>query len=262
MDSSSTLITPWLPENLESIHKREEEIRTESILQINAEPKLKDQLTIIHDSLNMIFDLTISYKKQTDDELTLQYLGIRLFNSIVTSLKLLLAGYYQSSIVLQRDILETGFLLDYFRSEKSKIQDWKNSTNKERYKKYRPAVIRKFLDDRDGFKGKKREQIYKLMCEYAAHPTFPGFKLVTPQGLGKLGPFFDAKYLLHTIEELALRVPHFTIIYLNHFNNLPPEFLKIRADYLALIKNWSQKYLKLDLSHIDTESIRQWAQLL
>ena len=60
--SSSKIITPWLPENLESLYKHEEELRTKSILGINADHNLKDQLDIIQESLNMIFDLTKSYK--------------------------------------------------------------------------------------------------------------------------------------------------------------------------------------------------------
>jgi len=114
MNDKSNLILPWLPENLESLNKQEEENRTQSILQINADPKLKDHLEIVYASLNMLYNITISYKNQTDDELTIQYIGIRLFNSIVSSFKLLLTGYYQSSVILQRDILEIGFLLDFF----------------------------------------------------------------------------------------------------------------------------------------------------
>ncbi len=255
--NTSEIITPWLTENLESLHKHEEEIRTKSILEINANPKLKEQLVIIQESLNMIFDLIKSYRSQTDDELTIQYIGLRLFNSIVSALNLLLSGYYQVSVIIQRDILETGFLLDYFLSDKSTIQDWKTSSNKDRLQKYSPAVIRKALDRRDGFKGKQREQMYKLLCEYAAHPTYPGFKMVAPKGLGEIGPFLDAKYIKATFEELSIRVPLFSIIYLSHFENLPPEFLKIRTEYLVNIKNWSQKYLKIDLFHIDVESLRK-----
>ena len=132
---------------------------------------MRDHLKIIHDSLNLIFDLTKSYKSLTDDELTVQYLGVRLFNSIVTALKLLLSGYYQASVILQRDIVEIGFLLDYFLSDKLKIQEWKSSSNKERKKKFSPAIIRAALDKRDGFTGKGRQQIYQLMSEYAVHPT-------------------------------------------------------------------------------------------
>lgn len=262
MDDKNNLILRWLPENLESLNKQEEENRTNSILEINADSRLKDHLEIVYASLNMLYDLTISYENQTDDELTIQYLGIRLFNSIVSSLKLLLAGYYQSSVILQRDILETGFLLDFFSIDHSKISDWKKSSRKERYNKYRPSIIRKALDERDGFKKRKREQIYQIVCEYAVHPTYPGIKLVAPKGLGKIGPFFHSKYLKSLIGELAMRVPLFTLIYLSHFKRLPSSFLMVQADFLDKLKTWSQKYLKLNLNHIDTDRVKEWIKLL
>ena len=120
-EKSKELILPWLPEQFESLNKEEDRIRTRSILQINSEPDLKAHLEIIQASLNILFHLSIDYKNQTDDEQTIQFLGIRLFNTIIISLKLLLTGYYQGSAFIQRDILETGFLLDYFTIDPSKI---------------------------------------------------------------------------------------------------------------------------------------------
>lgn len=110
---NTEIITPWLPENLDSLHKHEEELRTKSILEINADQNLKDQLIIVQESINMIYDFTKSFETKKAMELTIQYLGARLFNSIVTAIKLMLSGYYQSSVMFQRDVLEIGFLLDY-----------------------------------------------------------------------------------------------------------------------------------------------------
>lgn len=255
--TNSIIITPWLPENLESLHKYEEELRTKSVLEINSDQNLKDQFDITQESLNMIFEFTKSYKTDDKIELTIQYIGARLFNSIVTSIKLMLSGYYQSAVILQRDIVEIGFLLDYFLSDKSQIEEWKDSSTKERMAKFSPATVRKALDDRDGFQGKKRQEIYKLMSEVATHPTYAGFKLLAPDGKVHLGPFIDAKYLKHVIHELALRVPNFTIIYISHFENLPPTFLKVRVEYLAKIKEWAQRYLKSDLSHLDIDGLQE-----
>jgi len=230
-------------------------LHTKSVLEVNSDSQLKDQLKILQEALNLVFDLTKSYKSQNDEELTIQYIGIRLFNSIVVSLKLMLSGYYQASAIIQRDILETGFLLDYFLSNQEKIAEWEKSTSNERSRKFKPVVIREALDKRDGFKSKRRMKAYQLLCEFAAHPTYPGFQMVSPKGVGILGPFFDKKYLKATLEELSLRVPLFVIIYLNHFKNLPKAFLKVRADYLINLKNWAQNYLGSELSELDVDKI-------
>jgi len=260
--SNFEIITPWLPENLESLHICEEEIRTKSILEINSDQTLKDQLFIIQESLNMIFDVTKSYETEEKIELTIQYMGARLFNSIVTAIKLMLSGYYQNSVMLQRDIVEIGFLLDYFLSDKSKVDEWKNSSTKERMDKFSPAIVRKALDDRNGFEGKKRQEIFKLMSEVATHPTYAGFRLLAPDSKVHLGPFFDAKYLKRLIHELALRVPNFTVIYISHFENLPSTFLNIRVEYIAKIREWAQRYLETDLSHLDIDGLQEQVEFV
>lgn len=254
MNTQDEIIKPWLTENLESLQKYEDEIRTKSVLEINATSALSDHLKITQESLNIIFDLTTVYKTTIEQQLTIQYLGVRLFNSIVTSLKLLLTGYYQGSVMVQRDILETGFLLDYFLSDKPKIKEWKENSNQD---KFRPYRVREALDSRDGFKGQKRRKSYRLLCKMASHPTYDGLKLLAPSKGLKIGPFFDAKYLKYTFEELVLRVPNFTVVYVGHFEELPAKFLSAKVGYLTSLINWSQKYLNSDMSQIDIDSISE-----
>jgi len=258
LKKNKKLILPWLPENLENLNKQEEKIRTNSILLINAETSLKEHLKIIYDSLILIHDFTISYENQNDEELIIQYLGTRLFNSIISSIKLLLAGYYQGSVVFQRDILEVGYLLDFFTIDQAKISDWKKSDKQHRFDKYRPKVIRERLDKRDGLAEKNRSKKYHIMCEYAAHVTYPGFKLVSPKKLVKIGPFFDLNYLTFITQELAMCVPLFALIYISHFENIPTNFQTLKTDYMNKLRIWANKHLRLDFKELDKEFIRNW----
>ena len=262
MRKNNKLILPWLPANLENLNKQEQIIRIDSILHINSNPDLEDHMDIVYNSLNLLFDFTVSYKNQTDDELTIQYLGTRLFNSIVSSIKMLLAGYYQGSVIFQRDILEVGFLLDFFLIDSSKIHDWKRSDKQQRFNKYRPSIIRKTLDNRDGFKEKIRNKKYQVMCEYAAHATYPGFKLVAPKKLVNIGPFFDSSYLKFIIQELSMHVSIFTIIYTRHFKKQPQSLLEANRDYLDKLKKWAQKYFKLDFDQKDFNIVKEWMQTI
>lgn len=250
-----------LPKNLQSLHEHEKEIHNKSVLLINTHDELKEHLYMVYSSLNVVFN-TRFYKAQTDDELTIQALGIRLFNSIVSSLKLLLAGYYQNSVMIQRDILETGFLLDYFSIYPSKISDWRNSNSRD-MRNYRPKVIRDGLNTRDGVEESKRDEIYKKMCEMATHPTFMGFDLIAPRGLGETGPFYHIRFLIACFKELAKWVPLFTLIYLNHFKNkkLPSKLLVARNEFIDKIKIWAQEYINLDLSTIDTRKLKAWVDV-
>ena len=258
----SNLILPFLPQNLESLHEHERETHSKAVLYINSQSGLKAHLELIQEGLNVLYDMLTVHRQRTDDELTLQYLGIRMFNTVVASLKLLLAGYYQVSFAVQRDLLETGFLLDYFASFPQQVTLWKQATDEQLERDFRPSVIREALDNQDKVWGRKRKEIYKRLCKYASHPSYPGFKLVAPKGLGEIGPFYDEKYLSSSLGELVLRAPYFVLIFLTHFKQLPSEFLKPHTQFLVRYKSWAEKYLKTDLSHVDIESAEQLLQLL
>jgi len=238
-----------LPENLISLYKEEENIRKKSIKEINYKSPfkeyLKEHLNIFYNSLNFVFELTIGYKNLSEDEQTIQFIGGRLFNDAAVAFKLMLAGYYQISFSIQRDIFETGCLLDYFTSNPEKIKHWKKCSNDERQKFYRPVKIREYLDKRDPFIKNEREKKYKILCEYASHPSYTGIKLLPPYGqlAKKIGPVFDEKLLRSCIEELTIWASCFTLIYSRLFKKIPHEFQKMRDDFSILLKAWSNKYL-------------------
>jgi hypothetical protein len=94
--TTTQLILPQLPDNLENLHKEEERIRTNALLAINADTALKDHMNMIHASMDVIWIFTREHKNRTDDELTIQLLGIRLFNASASALALMLDGYYQT----------------------------------------------------------------------------------------------------------------------------------------------------------------------
>ena len=238
-----------LPDNLESLYKEEKKIRKESIKEIIIKSPFKEHfkehLNIFYNSLNLTFELTISYKNPSEDEQTIQFIGGRLFNDAAAAFKLMLAGYYQISFSIQRDIFETGCLLDYFTSHPDKIKHWKQCSNKERQEFYRPVKIREALDKRDGFTQSERKEKYKILCEYASHPSYNAIKLLPPYGQldKKIGPAFDEKLLRLCIEELTMLASCFTLIYSRLFKKIPHEFQKMRDDFSISLKAWSNKYL-------------------
>jgi hypothetical protein len=65
----------------ESLHKEQERIRTEALRAINADAALKDHLNMVEASLDTIHAFTIKHERPTEDELTIQRLGMRLFNA-------------------------------------------------------------------------------------------------------------------------------------------------------------------------------------
>ncbi|MGF1628698.1 MAG: hypothetical protein ACFCUT_04455 [Kiloniellaceae bacterium] len=130
-------------------------------------------------------------------------LGIRTFNAFGASLKLALSGYVQNSALIQRDVLETVFLLSLFGGDRSLIEAWRTSDKKERMKRFSPIRVREALDERDGHTGKKRAEIYEMFSELAGHPNMKSIYMLRPQkdGDAVIGPFMEVTSLQAVIAE-------------------------------------------------------------
>ena len=236
-----------LPKNLLSLHKHEEEIRANSLALIDKDTDLREHLSMIHCAMAIIYALAHDHANTSDDELTVQYLGLRLFNSSASSIKLGLSGYYQSAFAIVRDVFETAALLDYMLSYPGQIAVWKESDNRQRMVKFRPSAIRSALNKRDQFPGNKRKEIYERFSEYAAHATAPGFQLLASEGLGKIGPFLSERYLKAWLEEAVKFLVHGATIFVVHFDKVEPALLPEKVGFLDQATRWRDRYLQSQL---------------
>lgn len=231
-----------MTDNLTSLHEHEEGIRTKSLAVIAQRADLADHLALVQEAMNVIYAFTHDHMNESDDELTMQFLGIRLFNGAAVSLKLALAGYYQKPFVHVRDIVETYFLADYLRSNSDKISVWKNSTKKQRLSEFSPRRIREELDKRDGYKENARKFVYDLISENASHASYRGFHLTTQGGLGQIGPFLDEVKLQAWLEEMAKRFGHAAVILLSAYEGMDHTLDLTRQRYLRVMNEWGKKY--------------------
>lgn len=248
-NSTPQIIIPELPDKLKNLSKEEEKIKNHSILLLKRDAILDKRLTTYEIAMDLVFSLVKDHKNLNDDELTIQYIGIRLFNALAVSLRLMLSGYYQISFAIQRDIIEMYFLLEYFIYYPEEIIKWKSTNNDERIKKYNPASIRDRLDKRDGLVNKKREKKYKMFCEYAAHVSYAGNKLVAPKGLGVIGPFFDEKYLKSCFADLIENGFYAVLLFISHFKKVEDKnILKLKTDFLKQLAEWYRERFKQEPS--------------
>ncbi len=84
-------------ENLHSLHQHEEELRAKSLEAINSSADLREHFALVSEAMNIIYAFSHDHVHGSDSELTLQMLGIRLFNAAGASVKLALSGYYQKA---------------------------------------------------------------------------------------------------------------------------------------------------------------------
>lgn len=112
------------------------------------------------------------FPSDDEDLKVIQLFGMRMFNAFATSLKLILSGYYQKGGMIMRDILETVFLIDYFRTDRAEITRYRMADKREIEQSFRPIKIREALDKRDGNTCKKRAELYKMFSELSRAPKY------------------------------------------------------------------------------------------
>jgi hypothetical protein len=231
-----------IADNLSSLHAHEESLRSQSLTLVAGRSDLTDHLNLLREAMNVIFAFTQEHIENSDDELTMQFLGIRLFNAAAVSLKLALSGYYQKAFVHVRDILETYFLVDYLRNNPDQVAAWKNATKKQRLTDFSPKKIREALDKRDGYVENARKFAYDLISENASHATYRGFHMTTQGGLGMLGPFLDEIKLQAWLEEMAKRFGHAAVILLSNYEGFDHKLDLTRQHFLNAVDEWGKKY--------------------
>jgi hypothetical protein len=204
-------------DNIGRLHAHEEQLRVESLALIAKRDGLSDHWQLVQEAMNVIYAFSHDHEHGSDDELTMQFLGIRLFNAAAASVKLALSGYYQKAFVHLRDILETYFLVDCLRSNPEQIAVWKNADNRTLKRDFSPMRIREALDKRDGYATQGRKKFYDLVSQYASHATYRGFQLTAQRGFGQIGPFIDESKLQAWLEEMAKRFGHAAVCLLSDF---------------------------------------------
>lgn len=195
-------MTAVLPENLARLHHGEEFLRGKSIEALGNQ-RLRRHAEMVEQAMNVADGLR---QCETDDEdlKLIQILGIRTFNAFGASMKLCMSGYYQNAALIMRDVLETAFLIDLFRGDRSLIVKWRMADKAARLKNFKPVKVRTMLDQRDGFTERKRAAMYDLFSELAGHATMQSIAMLRPKSMdAQIGPFFDATALEAVLSEMG-----------------------------------------------------------
>ena len=140
-----------IPQNFDLLAVGEDQIRALSKAAIEASEDLTLHARMIERAMNMLDYMSKRCPHTDEDDPVPQMLAARLFNSGASAMKLMMGGYYQSTVMVMRDILETTFLLDYFHSNRDQIAVWRACGEKKRNREFGVIKIRIALDDGDGY---------------------------------------------------------------------------------------------------------------
>ncbi|NTH81478.1 hypothetical protein G6K97_30500 [Agrobacterium rhizogenes] len=193
-----------VPENLARLHDGEEQLRAKALDVAAGDRRLQLHLATIEAAMDLA-DVFRQFDTADEDLKVAQLLGMRTFNAFGASLKLALSGYGQNSALIMRDILETAFLFDLFRGDRTLIARWRVADKKARMKEFGPVKVREALDARDGFTSMKRFEMYELFSELAGHPTMKSAWMMRPQKEGDavIGPFVETTALEAVLSEMG-----------------------------------------------------------
>jgi len=234
------------PDNLTRLHKQEDSIRAESLGAISNDEALADHLQALHDALDHLTVLMHVPSEPGARAHTVQLLGMRLFNCGSAALQLGLSGYYQVAFQTLRDSLELVNLVDLFRIDAEAIDRWKAADDKVLKDEFGPVKVRLRLEKHPDFKGQRRDRVYATFSGYAAHPSYKGFQLISPENKPRLGPFFDGKLLLALLADLGKHVSHAALGVSTLLGTKDPHLLRAKAAYLERLRGYHDKYLKRD----------------
>ena len=109
------------PRNFDLLASGEDQSRQMSKAAIEASENLSLHARMIQRAMSMMDHMAKRRPHSDEDDMVLQMLAARLFNSGASAMKLLMGGFYQTAVMVMRDILETTFLLDYFHSNRDQI---------------------------------------------------------------------------------------------------------------------------------------------
>ena len=193
-----------LPGNLRALHIQEEFLRDRALEVVAADERLLLHLVVVERAMELADQLR--QVKTDDEDLTVvQLFTMRMFTAFGASLKLALSGYGQNSALVMRDILETVFLLDLFCGDRNRIRLWRLEKEKDCRRVFSPVEVRKALDKRDGFRGRKRAAMYQMFSELAVHPSTKSHHMMRPRPDWDAvsGPFLEAGALEAVIPEMG-----------------------------------------------------------
>jgi hypothetical protein len=231
------------PEKFRNLHAGEEFVRARSIEVIAKSDDPRLHLEVSEKAADLIYHFIHRDAHRDDDDLAIRLLGIRIFNALNATLKLILAGYYQASTLQHRDMIETFFLLDYFLHDRSLVARWRTADDKIMRSTFAPVEVRKALDERDGFTGKKRAEAYKLFSTLAGHPHPRGSRMLQlPDGSHHCGPFFEETAMKATLAELGKSALQAAGIFSQFFQPVSKTDYQVKVAFLETQQRWLMRF--------------------
>lgn len=245
------------PKAFDDLVAGQEFLRARSIEAIETSDALSSHADLIKATLDVIHHFILGRLSEEQDVLTVQHLGIRLFNGIAVAMNSAVTGYYQASAGQQRDLLETTSLVDLFSRDRSLIALWRTLDKKGRWARFKPVKVRTELDALDGFNSLKRAAAYELLSDLAGHPSVVGFQMLQAGEHGAhCGPFFEVTAMDAVLSELAKLALQAGSAFSGFFEPKNNTDLVIKLDFLEARGKWLERFFATPFDQGEIDELR------
>jgi hypothetical protein len=204
-----------------------------------------------------------SYHAQDPDGCVLLGLTTQMFNSASAAMMLLMTGYCQQSFTVQRHMVETGNLLDLFRTHKHELPEWLKYQDSLDTQGFGAQAVREKLNTRDGLPVGSRLLRYRVISNIATHPNAIGLRIVQHQGAWAVGPSFSEMAFKSALEELGWYLPYFTLVATETLpgakNCVPKE---ANVTYHKTLAAWQQRCHHATVRATGSACLTEYARLL
>ncbi len=174
------------------------------------------------------------------DRNTIQLIATRLAFNSASALTLALNHYYLASMMIIRDIMETGFLLDYFSHNPDALSDWATCSDEDRKEKYKASVIYKKLAGLEKTHNNARKFIYSEYSKLFTHITPVSGFFIDKEGKRLIDQSFRENHLKFCIWELSLWTSFSSMVYLD---NLFPKSTRSPNSQIDKLTSSMKEYL-------------------
>lgn len=248
-----------MPQNLLYLHEGEEELRRKAIELVQENTDFQDHLAVTERAMNLLDVFVRLQVEATDDGRTIQHLAIRVFNGFASAWKLMASGYFQKAGLVQRDLVETIYLVNFFHAYPDKIAAWRMADRRQLINEFGPSAIRKALDALVDKGKSRREEIYQKFSMIAGHPSKIGFDMLRPKGSdgAVLGPFMEASALQALLEEQGMLGPQAGLAFLLFLDDETSGAREAMHSFLVPMMRYAATHLGMSYTEDDIAEVNR-----
>jgi hypothetical protein len=250
-------VPPALPSRIEALSDWLRTAREESFKLLRSRPSFRLHVACVDRCLLVLDELQAGYEPRQDAD-TVKVLVRRIADAAQAAFALMTEGFYQTSYAVQRDMVESGFLLELFLRKPELVVQWRGADAEKRRRQFHPKSVR----DKLGSDRADRDRTYAAFCEYATHPTMEGSHLLEKGGVATAGPRLHPEHLRYCLGELTRNLSYFTVVSCQILKNDIPVLREDVDSLYGFLREWLYECLRLTMGAFDDAGLAEWARRL